>query len=250
MYHPEFVWKKWAKLFTVLDSQTIVQDVSQKDEFGIIDEFVNSDLSDIYKDNYINVSRYLSWGAKKNFSDVIDVIVVGNVSDATQIVQWIGDFNQRKLSYFIEGVLDEENETADGILGLGDIIGKPSKWEVESEKSKRYMCAYKYPDEKEKYIYPIKKAGGLFISFIHPYTSINNTASIGTGTIIGPFSQIEYQVKIGEFTYIENAIIEHSVEIGNNCFIGAGCKIGANTIIKDNTIIEKNTIIPSGTIMS
>jgi acetyltransferase-like isoleucine patch superfamily enzyme len=47
--------------------------------------------------------------------------------------------------------------------------------------------------------------------------------SVGSNSFIGPFVEIQKDVKIGDFTKIQShSFICELVEIGNNCFIGHG----------------------------
>jgi acetyltransferase-like isoleucine patch superfamily enzyme len=73
---------------------------------------------------------------------------------------------------------------------------------------------------------------------IHKSADIDNTASIGTNSIIWHQVQIREHVKIGNNCMLaKNVYIDHDVIIGNNCRIQNNASLYYKTIVEDGVFI-------------
>lgn len=101
--------------------------------------------------------------------------------------------------------------------------------------------------------------GFNFPTIIHPDSSVDSSAFIGIGNIIGPKVVIGADVKIGNNNIINSScVIEHESVIKNNTHVAPGSvicgrvkignqvMIGANSTVIENIKIAKNNIIGAG----
>ena len=89
-----------------------------------------------------------------------------------------------------------------------------------------------------------KKKGFKFPVLIHSSAYISKYSFINEGTLVGIYSVINANCKIGHNTIINNkSLIEHDSKIGNNCHISTGVIINGNCSIGDNTFIGSGSII-------
>jgi sugar O-acyltransferase (sialic acid O-acetyltransferase NeuD family) len=95
-------------------------------------------------------------------------------------------------------------------------------------------------ENAEKIIY--KK--GKFINLIHRTCIIANTAKIGTGNIINPFSWIGPEAKVGDFNWISQSCISHDCHVGNFNFFSTSGVCGNVKIGHENTFNARSTVIP------
>lgn len=122
---------------------------------------------------------------------------------------------------------------------------------------------YKHLELKCKIVKELKADGRKLITFIHPASFVNPTATIGDGVIIYPKCNIDYKVKIGDACVLNNScIISHETTINQCCYLSPGVItsgfvnigekvfIGSGTIISNNIKIEENSIIGIGSVIT
>lgn len=81
-------------------------------------------------------------------------------------------------------------------------------------------------------------------SGIHPTAVIDESVNLGENISIGPHAVIAAETSIGD-----NTRIEPNVTIGQQCRIGEDCHIFSNVTLYDKTILENRVIIHSGTVL-
>ena len=109
-----------------------------------------------------------------------------------------------------------------------------------------FICSYANVEDRKRSVEIIKNRGGRFINIIHPTANILSTAVIGEGNIIGAFTTISVNAKIGN-----HVIIQDHCNIGHDCIIGDYSHIyvgniicGVNTVEDCVTIYTGCTIYP------
>lgn len=79
---------------------------------------------------------------------------------------------------------------------------------------------------------------------IHPQAVIHESAKIGQACRIGPNVVIGANTQIGKNSIVRaGCVIEHGVNIGENCVIHSLCNIGYSSQIGNNVIIRSNSVI-------
>ena len=86
---------------------------------------------------------------------------------------------------------------------------------------------------------------GKIITLIHSSCIIADTAKIGIGNIINPFSMVGPKAEIGNFNVITSqSFISHDCKIGNFNFFSTTGLCGHVEIGNENTFNIKSTVIP------
>ncbi len=94
------------------------------------------------------------------------------------------------------------------------------------------------PSIREKLLEKIKKSKLKITSLIDPLASTSNSANIGEGLILYPFSIIASDTYLGDNVLVNaNSIIGHDIKIGNNTVVGPHVCVGGATTIGDNSYI-------------
>lgn len=155
------------------------------------------------------------------------------------------------------GFLDDYDQSP-GVLGKLDQVGYfRDKIDLIA-----LGIGYKHLGFKENLFGKLKEEGFDFVTFIHPSSVIDKSASIGEGCIIYPGVIIDQGVKIGQNTLINNGVIvSHDSAIGyhsfiapgvvfsGSCLIGNKCFIGSGTILKENISIVDEVVIGAGSLV-
>lgn len=121
---------------------------------------------------------------------------------------------------------------------------------------------YNHLNFKADLFLKFKNKGFEFLTYIHPTSSVDKTASIGEGSLIYPGVIIDQGVKVGDNTIINNgAILSHDCQIGShsfiapgvvfsgNCNLGNKCFIGSGTIFKDHISVVDEVVIGAGSLV-
>jgi len=185
-----------------------------------------------------------------------DIIVIGLGGHARFVIATL-----LKSHISIKGLISVESEYDDKekILNM-EIIGSLSDLSLLFDDGfKNIFLAIGDNKLREKLFNQYLKCGFLFPTLVHPESSIDSSAVIGIGNIIGPRAVIGANVNIGNNNIINtSSVIEHESVINNNSHIAPGSVIcgrvkignqvlvGANSTLIENIIIADNTIIGAG----
>jgi len=125
--------------------------------------------------------------------------------------------------------------------------------DYEPRKNDLFVCATGNPALKRKYGNSIREKGGEFLNLISPHALVTGTKAFGSGVVVGPFSVISCDVKIGNDTSItDHATIGHDVSIGEAChisafsFIGGGARLGNEVTIHPHACVLPGVEVGDG----
>lgn len=237
-HHPDNNYRKWKEFFDHLGGCTLNQDIINNTYSTFINSEDNIPKSAIYKRNYLNLSPYLK---VKRPNNIKNLTIIGVSEVGKNVVHYVQDINKKKLTWYINGFIDEDIKTLNDSLGDIDIIGTMNTWR---HTDKEYaVCTYQDPYKRYHCINNLPEYVTI-CSLSHPYASISRYASIGQGVIIAPFTYICENSTIGDYSFIMSCKVLNNVVIGNYCNIGYGCVIGEGTVIEDFSTIDNGVYIP------
>ena len=144
----------------------------------------------------------------------------------------------------VKGFLDDKADALDGYENYPEILGPVETYEVQTDDV--FICALGDVNYKKQYADIILNKGGEFISLIHPTAIIGNNAMIGKGCVVGAYSNLSSDTRIGDFvTFSIKAGMGHDSVIGDYSHIGGFSNIsGFVTIGKMVTIHPCCNILP------
>lgn len=149
--------------------------------------------------------------------------------------------------YIIKGFIDDNTHVLDNFIGYPPILGTikdyiPQPGDV-------FTCSIGGHIRKQC-IQKLTARGAEFISLIHNTARIGTNVTMGKGTIIGTYTTIAADAKIGDFNFIQSlTIIGHDVIIGSwnridsQVMMVGGTKMGDNNMIHTGSMINHNVII-------
>lgn len=165
--------------------------------------------------------------------------------------------NKWKEIIFVSDLEDDKKAYPEyKILNFDEVI---QNYETSSI---QFSIALGEPIQREKLYKKVKKSCFVFATLIHPGVYIDETTTIGEGSVICEGCTITCNVNVGHNCYIQpHAIIGHDIKIGNHTVIGSNCEIGGADIIgdrcffgflsgtKEKILIENDVIISAGAIV-
>jgi sugar O-acyltransferase (sialic acid O-acetyltransferase NeuD family) len=104
---------------------------------------------------------------------------------------------------------------------------------------------YKHLEKKLAITQTLLSLNRRLATHVHYQSIVNETASINSGSVIYPMSNIDMGVKIGNSCLVNNSVtISHDSVIQDCCFLSPG------VVICGNVFIDKCTFVGAGSIIS
>ncbi|MHC1773542.1 MAG: sugar O-acyltransferase [Flexilinea sp.] len=171
-----------------------------------------------------------------------DLILVGAGGYAREIVMTIDDINKIRPTWNILGFLSDTKYHLDGKRCKYSIIGGIQDWEVKT--GQFFVMAIADPKGKETLAKLMLNKQAEFVSIIHPWARLSESAQYGIGLIMDhPTIALGPDVVVGDFVSLNGSGLGHDVEVGDfstissNCGINGGVKIGKRVFIGGNVVI-------------
>lgn len=159
-----------------------------------------------------------------------------------------------------KGFLDDNANALDGYEGYPPIISGVEDF-IPSENDV-FICALGDVNSKRKYVEAMLAKGGKFISLIHPQAQIGLNTTFGVGCIVRTSSNIECDIKIGDFVTImgysslgHDSKVDDWSHLGAFSFIGGFAEIGQMVTLHPGTRIlphkkvGNNSIVGAGSVV-
>lgn len=145
----------------------------------------------------------------------------------------------------VKGFLDDKSDAFNGLDGdWPPIIGPVETYEIQPDDV--FFCALGDSHWRKHYAELITNKGGAFINIIHNTALVSPVATIGEGCVIGPFTNISPNVKIGNHVMIQayddfghDSIIADYASIESYVFLGGYASVGELA-----TMHTRSSIIP------
>jgi len=144
--------------------------------------------------------------------------------------------------YRIKGFLDNNKNALDLYDGYPSIFGSYEDYEIEENDV--FICAFGDVKSKKECVNRIISKGGKFISLIHPNANVDNTAKIGTGSIVLQYATLGAGSIVGNFVLIQiSTIIGHDASVGDYSRIDCNAVCIGGIIVKEEATIHTSAII-------
>lgn len=137
--------------------------------------------------------------------------------------------------YDIKGYIDDNLHSLDNFIGYPPIIATISDYTPQTDDI--FICSIG-GNSRKACMESILRKGGEFLTLIHQTARIGTNVELGKGCMVGAFTTIAADAKIGNYNFIQsNMIIGHDVVIGNwNRIDSHTMLIGGITIGNENMI--------------
>ena len=173
-----------------------------------------------------------------------DLIIINAGKFGREIYTWAVQTIHNGFPWLIKGFLDSRREILNGYRYDVPILASPE--EYIPQKNDVFICAIGDPLEKLKYCSIIKNKNGNFATLIHPTAVIGNNVEIGTGSIIGPLTQLSCDLILGQHVCLgTHSNTAHDTKIGDYAQISGSCEINGNAVLEEGVFLGSHaTILP------
>ncbi len=183
-----------------------------------------------------------------------DIIILGAGGLGQEIVWLIEEINEEKKKWNLIGYMDSHPAVQNKSFIGYPVIGPYTL--VEKYPNAYYVIAFGDPRLRKRIVENVISNHNIkWANLYSPTVKIHPSHKIGTGVIIGRYTDLTVNCKIGNFVMLNiHVVLGHNVVIGDYSIIspnvtinggarvGQACSIGANAFIRDITIKDNVTV--------
>ena len=147
-----------------------------------------------------------------------------------------------QTEFLIKGYIDDNTHSLDAFNGYPPMLGTISDYQPQADEV--FICSIG-GNSRRTCMESIINRGGEFMTLIHNTARIGTNVQMGKGCMIGAFTTVAADAKIGDYNFIQsNMIIGHDVVIGDwnridsHTMLIGGIKIGNNNMIHSAAVIN------------
>ncbi len=90
----------------------------------------------------------------------------------------------------------------------------------------------------------LKRSGAKFVNAIHPEAFVEDSVSLGQNVMVGAFSHINVNSKIGSNVLINNHVnVDHDNVVGDHSDLNPNVATGGGVVIGESTFVGMGTLI-------
>lgn len=180
---------------------------------------------------------------KKSFI-MKNLIIIGAGNFARIVYEYVLLSPDYNLEWGIKGFIDPNLDALKDYVNYPKVISSIDDYIMQ--KDDLFICSYVNPIDRKNSTDIITSKGGTYINIIHPASNVNRTAVLGVGIIIGAFTTLSVNTKIGDHVIIQDHCnIGHDSSIGDYSHLYVGNIIsGINQVGTNVAIYTGSTIYP------
>lgn len=173
------------------------------------------------------------------------LIIVGAGKYGREVCTWAWQTAKFGAPWEISGFLDNRLDALDGFdYGL-PILGSPDTYVPKP--ADVLLCAIGDPRAKRQVCVAMSGKGAKYATLIHPTALVGHNVLIGAGSIIGPFTQMSCDIRLGNHVaFGTHSNAAHDTRLGDYCQVSGSCEINGNAILEEGVFLGSHaTILPN-----
>lgn len=172
------------------------------------------------------------------------LVIISAGRFAREVCVWAQQTIRAGAPWKLKGFVDDRPDALRGFSYELPILASPEAYEPEA--SDVFLCAIGEPDVKQRYCELIGGKGGRFATLIHPTALVGHDVHIGEGCILGPFTQLSCDIRLGVHVgFGTHSNTAHDTRIGDFSQISGSCEINGGAVLGDGVFLGSHaTILP------
>src|SRR5438270_13024015 len=123
------------------------------------------------------------------------LVIVNAGSFGREVCTWAQQTVRAGAPWELKGFLDDRADALKGFTYGIPILAGPESYQPSADEI--FICAIGTPRIKQKYCTLMEEKGAKFATLIHPTAVIGHDVQIGEGCILGPFTQLSCDIRLG-----------------------------------------------------
>jgi sugar O-acyltransferase (sialic acid O-acetyltransferase NeuD family) len=173
-----------------------------------------------------------------------NLIIIGAGRFGREIYTWAQQAIRAGTPWKMKGFLDSRAQKLAQFSYDTPILASPEAYEPDPDDV--FLCALGTPKEKEHYCSLVSQKGGRFATLIHPTALVGHDVRIDEGSIIGPFTQLSCDIRLGRHvSFGTHSNTAHDTRIGDYSQICGSCEINGAAKLEEGVFLGSHaTILP------
>jgi sugar O-acyltransferase (sialic acid O-acetyltransferase NeuD family) len=175
---------------------------------------------------------------------VARILVVGAGGFGREVVQWVrGAWPAHGAR--LAGFLSSDSQTALAGACPLPIIASPSDYEPRPGDG--LLLAIGIPETRRRVAESLENRGGVFLTLIHPTAIVASTASIGSGSILCPYSIVSDSARVGRHVLLNyHTSLGHDASAGDFAVLSPYATLGGNAHIDEDVFLGLHASVGPG----
>ncbi|HMK86646.1 MAG TPA: acetyltransferase [Steroidobacteraceae bacterium] len=172
------------------------------------------------------------------------LIIISAGRFAREVFTWAEQAMRAGAPWKMKGFLDNRPRMLEHFSYDAPILASPESYEPTPDEE--FLCAIGTPKDKEHYCSLFGRKGARFATLIHPTALIGHDVRIGEGSIVGPFTQLSCDIRLGRHvSFGTHSNTAHDTRIGDYSQVCGSCEINGCAVLDEGVFLGSHaTILP------
>lgn len=176
------------------------------------------------------------------------LMIIGAGGFGREVLAWALDCPDCGKEWKIEGFLDANTLALEGYPCDLPILGDPATHTPTPDDL--LVCAIGDPVRRLALCLRLRKAGGHFLTLIHPTAVTGPAVRIGEGSILCPGAVVTTNVTLGDFTILNVGVcVGHDVTTGDACTLSPHADLGGHSKLGEGVFLGTHADVLPGAIV-
>lgn len=176
------------------------------------------------------------------------LIIINAGNFGREVCTWAAQAIHAGAPWILKGFLDDRPNVLDGFRYDVPILSDVETYEPAADDV--FVCAIGEPRTKQKYCSIMHRKGAHFITLTHPTALVGHHVRIGGGSILGPYTQLSCDIRLGEHVVFgTHSNTAHDTRIGDYAQVCGSCEINGNAVIGEGVFLGSHaTVLPNANV--
>jgi sugar O-acyltransferase (sialic acid O-acetyltransferase NeuD family) len=173
-----------------------------------------------------------------------NLVIISAGNSGRETYTWAQQAIRAGAPWNIKGFLDNRCEVLAGFSYEVPVLASPEAYEPAADDE--FLCAVGSPQDRRHYCSMMEQKGARFATLIHPTACVGHDVQIGEGSILGPFTQLSCDIRLGRHVaFGTHSNTAHDTRIGDYAQICGSCEINGSAVVEEGAFVGSHaTILP------
>ena len=175
---------------------------------------------------------------------MLDVVIIGAGGFAREVAALLWEcFSPDEFR--LKGFLARNKQELHGFNLGATVIGDPENY--IPTKNERMLLAIGDIDARRRTVAALRQHGARFLTMVHPTAVVAETAVIGTGTILYPFTTVSNGAVLADYVHLSlYASAGHDSHVGKFCLLSPYATLNGFAVLEDEVFMGSHSMVGPG----